>query len=326
MFTSNSSTTTTTLQSALSRTVSPVSTAVKADTFKHNSQPAVVITKPVVTASPRAGLLGDLMALSTLKWDTNQPLYAKLRHIPVLQEFLDTIKSNSHAERCGIPGSDTYPEFIPELESHHPSYILGIDNLNRMSNTDRFGPKSGLVNALIQNIDQTRLYFQEAFQGSTGYKAVFRPHYLASEAGANVLLGNKHEAKKLAQNAIDEQTKQRPLFDTLQNMFPMAENDLLTDGISQAVGGTIGTIFSGVMWPFIKPLDMITGNEVADTFVKSNFNRVAKQDLCKLYRISIGHYGANYFENDYSKYVTSYCKKFLALPDNNIIFQLRPKE
>jgi hypothetical protein len=322
----NSSAITTILKFALSKTVTSFSTAVKTDTFEHNKQQAVVTTKPVATVSPRAGLLGDLMALSTLKWDTKQPLYAKLLNIPALQAFLDTIKSNSHTERYGILGSDTYSKLEQALESHHISYILGIDNLNRMSSTDRFGPKDRLVNALIQSIDKTRLYFQEAFQESTGYRAVLRPHYLASEAGANVLLGNKHEARKLAQNAIDEQTKQSPLFDELQHMFPMAENDLLTDGVSQTVGGTIGTIFSGVMWPFIKPLDMITGNEVADIFVKSNFNRVAKQDLCKLYRISIGHYGANYFQNDYSKYVTHYCKNFLKLPDDDIIFQLKPKQ
>lgn len=322
----NSSAITTTLKSAVSKTFSPFATPVKADTFERKEQQTVFTAKPVVTVSPRAGLLANLMELSILEWDTRRPLYAELLNIPKLQEFLDTLKQNSHTERYGILGSDSYKKLEQELESHHINYILGIDNLNRISSPDRFGPKDRLVSALRQNIDQTRIYFQKAFQESTGYRAVLRPHYLGSEAGANVLLGNKQEARRLAKAAIGEQDKQRSLFDELQHMFPMAENDLLTDSISQTAGGTIGTLLSGVMWPFIKPLDMINNTDVANTFLKGNFNRVAKQDLCKLYRVAIPYYGANYFQNNYSKYVTSYCEKFLKLPDNDIIFQLLPKQ
>jgi hypothetical protein len=136
-----------------------------------------------------------------------------------------------------------------------------------------------------------------------------------------VLLGNKHEARRLAQNAIDEQEKQRPLFNTIRPMFFNVEKDALIDEEHQFVGGAFGTLLFGALWPLNKTLDAINKTETADALVSSHFNRAFNQELCQIYRVALPYYDAKPGEkHGCSQYIADYCKRFLQLPDDNPIF------
>jgi hypothetical protein len=209
---SNSNTATVAFKPSIFR--SPLPLPAKQDTFQRNKQQFLqnsIGTNNVASPTPqvgiRSGILAELMGLGIENYHTSKAVCGKLLNPQELRRFFRTVLGNREDEIFGpevfetIAGSIKYFDDdvlkfdqYQNVEAHHTDYIKALSKLfcithnliRNPANYDHisFTPK---YEEMPSNIKTAIKLFREAFNGSTGDRALLRPHYLASEAGANVL-------------------------------------------------------------------------------------------------------------------------------------------